>query len=168
MQIMKKDKEEEEHWPFIQKDKVKRQWLQTDWSRFVDEDEEDEKPAEMGARLPPPPPPLRCARPLARRQQLTHARARGRHGRCCPGIRRHGRPAGHGRHGRPAGHGRHGRTGERATRRPATSESLRPFEAFPHVVALCLRAVRVGLARFVLSPRRCVPNERRAAWTWRP
>jgi hypothetical protein len=49
MQIMKADKEEEEHWPRITKEKVKLQWLQTDWGRFVDEDEEDEKPADMGA-----------------------------------------------------------------------------------------------------------------------
>lgn len=51
MQIMKKDKEEEEHWPRITKDKVKLSWLQTDWSRYVDEDEEDEKPADMGESL---------------------------------------------------------------------------------------------------------------------
>ena len=44
LQIMKKDKEEEEHWPRIQKEKGKVNWLQPDWSRYVDEDEEDEKP----------------------------------------------------------------------------------------------------------------------------
>ena len=41
MQIMKKDQEEEEHWPRITKEKAKLQWLQVDWSKFVDEDEED-------------------------------------------------------------------------------------------------------------------------------
>jgi hypothetical protein len=57
MQIMKADKEEEEHWPRITKEKAKLSWLQTDWGRYVDEDEEDEKPADMGA-------PCRRARPL--------------------------------------------------------------------------------------------------------
>ena len=61
LQIMKKDQEEEEHWPRITKEKVKLQWLQTDWSRFVDEDEEDGADSEMSAL--PRPPPLRLRRP---------------------------------------------------------------------------------------------------------
>jgi len=62
---MKKDQEEEEHWPRITKEKVKLQWLQTDWSRFVDEDEEDEKPEDMSAPPRPPPAHLRSLRASA-------------------------------------------------------------------------------------------------------
>ena len=43
LQIMKKDKEDEEHWPRLTKEKVKLQWLVTDWSLYVDEDEEDDE-----------------------------------------------------------------------------------------------------------------------------
>ena len=41
---MKKESNDE-HWTRIQKVKGKVNWLQPDWTRYVDEDEEDEKPA---------------------------------------------------------------------------------------------------------------------------
>ena len=80
---MKKDKEEEEHWPRITKEKVKLQWLQTDWSRFVDEDEEDGADSEMSAL--PRPPPLRLRRPHTAASER-RALVAGRHGRRRAGI----------------------------------------------------------------------------------
>ncbi|KNC53040.1 uncharacterized protein AMSG_09332 [Thecamonas trahens ATCC 50062] len=35
-------KEEGSHWPRLTKNKLKAQWLNTDWSKYVDSDEEDE------------------------------------------------------------------------------------------------------------------------------
>ena len=43
--LFKKDKEEE-YWPRITKEKIKNQHIQVDWSKWVDEDEEDEKAPE--------------------------------------------------------------------------------------------------------------------------
>ena len=81
---MKKDQEEEEHWPRITKEKVKLQWLQTDWSRFVDEDEEDGADSEMSAL--PRPPPLRLRRPHTAAAPERRALVAGRHGRRRAGI----------------------------------------------------------------------------------
>ena len=43
MNIMKKDKEEEEFWPRLLKDKaLEKNQVKIDWDRYVDEDEEEE------------------------------------------------------------------------------------------------------------------------------
>ena len=43
MHILKKDKEEEEFWPRLLKDKaLEKNQVKIDWDRYVDEDEEDE------------------------------------------------------------------------------------------------------------------------------
>lgn len=43
MHIMKKDKEEEEFWPRLLKDKaLEKNQVKIDWDRYVDEDEEEE------------------------------------------------------------------------------------------------------------------------------
>ena len=39
--IVKKNQESEEHWPRLTKDKTKNAHIQVDWSKWVDEDEED-------------------------------------------------------------------------------------------------------------------------------
>ena len=44
LNISKKDKDRDEHWPRLTKEKTKNPHIQIDWSRWVDEDEEDEKP----------------------------------------------------------------------------------------------------------------------------
>ena len=41
LNISKKDKEAEEHWPRITKEKVKNPHLAIDWDKWIDEDEED-------------------------------------------------------------------------------------------------------------------------------
>ena len=44
LNVAKKDKDEEEWWPRISKDKIKREQIQIDWSRWVDPDDSgDEK-----------------------------------------------------------------------------------------------------------------------------
>jgi prostaglandin-E synthase len=44
MHILKKDKEEEEFWPRLLKDKaLEKNQVKIDWDRFVDEDEEEEE-----------------------------------------------------------------------------------------------------------------------------
>lgn len=43
MHVMKKDKEEEEFWPRLLKDKaLEKNQVKIDWDRYVDEDEEEE------------------------------------------------------------------------------------------------------------------------------
>ena len=42
LNISKKDKEQEEWWPRLTKDKAKNQLITIDWARWVDPDEEDE------------------------------------------------------------------------------------------------------------------------------
>ena len=42
VEILVMRKEEGEHWPRLTKEKVKAAWLQADWSKYVDPDEEDE------------------------------------------------------------------------------------------------------------------------------
>lgn len=43
MHLMKKDKEEDEFWPRLLKDKLKeKNGIKIDWDKYVDEDEEDE------------------------------------------------------------------------------------------------------------------------------
>ena len=43
MLILKKDKEEEQFWPQLLKDKaLEKNQVQIDWDRYVDEDEENE------------------------------------------------------------------------------------------------------------------------------
>ena len=48
MSISKKDKEAEEHWPRITKDKIKNPHISIDWAKWVDQEDEGKKPAAGG------------------------------------------------------------------------------------------------------------------------
>lgn len=48
LSISKKDKEQEEWWPRLTKEKIKNPLITIDWSKWVDPDEEDENPNPTG------------------------------------------------------------------------------------------------------------------------
>lgn len=43
--ILRKKAARAEYWPRLTKEKVRNQWIKTDFSKWVDEDEQDEVPA---------------------------------------------------------------------------------------------------------------------------
>ena len=43
--ILRKKAARAEYWPRLTKEKVRNQWIKTDFSKWVDEDEQDEAPA---------------------------------------------------------------------------------------------------------------------------
>lgn len=45
MLILRKKAARAEYWPRLTKEKVRNQWIKTDFSKWVDEDEQDEVPA---------------------------------------------------------------------------------------------------------------------------
>lgn len=48
MSISKKDKEAEEYWPRITKDKIKNPHIKIDWSKWIDQEDEGKKAAPHG------------------------------------------------------------------------------------------------------------------------